>query len=286
NAPPRRTCGYCHLVCRSRNALFKHLGTCESALAGVVQGAGVTTEPQEEPVAQVVEEPGKPGKAESSYKIQEAPAIEAANPDSNPLSSYSHLRVKAKASPEAQEVEVCLDPGTGRTLIGRSFLEQLDHSIVPKVGKVKGVGNKSLSLKEWATFSFYLPGRDRKGANVLTKFTKQGWVVDDLAPNLLLGNDFLKPYGMNIDYEDNVVSFAKVKGFQVDIQVENRAPACVRKVTSLRKVTLLPGQEVQVPVHYKPLPNDRSFSFTARHPAALNAIVDARTPKDKDKEKV
>jgi hypothetical protein len=41
--PARRTCGYCHLLCVSRNALFKHLRTCEGIKA--VPGNETVAEP-------------------------------------------------------------------------------------------------------------------------------------------------------------------------------------------------------------------------------------------------
>jgi len=103
-------------------------------------------------------------------------------------------------------------------------------------------------------------------------------VVDNLEPNLLLGNDFLLPYQADIDYGDNKVRFSELQ-FAVNFQARTQAVPCVRKVKTTRKITLLPHQEALVPVEYKPLPSDRPFMFNSYYTAALNAVVNAKTPK-------
>ena len=57
-----------------------------------------------------------------------------------------------------------------------------------------------------------------------------------------------------------------------------RGKPCKRKVTNKYRIVLPPNATTHIPVDYKPLPDDRSFAFTATHPQALHAIVDAKTP--------
>ena len=106
-------------------------------------------------------------------------------------------------------------------------------------------------LKEWATFSIYLPGAegDKK---VLVKFTRSAWVVDDLAPNLLLGNDFLIPYRANIDYDAKIVTLRAIN-LVVPFSVRTHSMLCVRRVRTTRAITLCPDQEAMVEVDCKPL---------------------------------
>jgi len=111
------------------------------------------------------------------------------------------------------------------------------------------------------------------------KFIKGGWVLDSLAPNMLIGNDFLKPYEANIDYSTSSITLGKIEDFAIPFTVDPKTTACKRKVKTTRKITLAPGQRVSVPVDYHPLPNDRSFAFMATHDAAMHAVVDAKTPK-------
>ena len=59
----------------------------------------------------------------------------------------------------------------------------------------------------------------------------------------------------------------------------NIARAYTRKVKTTRKVVLLPSEEVYILVKYKLLPKDRNFIFDAKYSAALNTVVDAKSPK-------
>ncbi|ORY62208.1 uncharacterized protein BCR38DRAFT_437847, partial [Pseudomassariella vexata] len=200
NTPDRRTCGFCHFTCESRNKLFQHLGNCKDAKVGNIKPKELEQNTVKDP--------------DSQPRIKEAPAVDFQ--DRSVMSRYTYLRVEASALPTADKVEVCLDPGTGRTIIGRSYLKTLKHTIENRRGMVKGIGKKSMKVTEWATFTFYLHGTDESGPTVM-KFTKSGWVVeDDLEPNMLVGNDMLHPHGANICYENFTVTFTHLYKFTVD----------------------------------------------------------------------
>ncbi|KAK0734260.1 hypothetical protein B0T26DRAFT_761299 [Lasiosphaeria miniovina] len=194
------------------------------------------------------------------------------------LNIKRHLR-----EPEEKEgLEGCMKVITkaNRTIIGRGFLKILEHKVESRQGRICGVTKKDLTLTEWPTFSFYLPGEDPQGNFIPTKFAKPGWVVDsDLAPKLLLGNDFLNPHGANVDYTFEKATLCHLDDFSIDFQTQTRSRPCVRKVTSQKKIVLLSGQTAHIPANYKPLPNDRSFQFNAKHPAAMNSVLEAKTPR-------
>lgn len=278
-AESERTCCGCHEVFASRKKLFKHLrdrGECQTA-APRSQSRRSPTKPQGAGESNNVAELPTPS-AKTAPALKEAPPL--GPNDATVLSSYTFLRVKARPTPEGEDIEVCIDPGTGRTLIGRSYLQSLDHTVERRKGKVKGVGNGTVRVDQWATFTYHLPGRDKDGNPVIMKFRKSGWVVDDdLEPNLLLGNDTLHPYQASISYETSSVAFAAFDGFTIDFDVHRRGKACVRKVACAIKATLPPGKTIHVPVDYKPLPDDRSFTFESEHPLAMHAIVDSKTPR-------
>ncbi|KAK7750468.1 hypothetical protein SLS62_007547 [Diatrype stigma] len=264
----RRTCGICHDVFPSRNKLFKHLQqSCEPSAA---------SQAQDEQTEQAFQAQSADPPIESK-----PPTVKTAPPlgpnDGSVLSSYTHARAKARATPKGPDFEVCMDLGAGRTFIKRSILLTLDHSIEARPGKVQGIGKKK--MEEWATFKFYLPGKGKNGEDVITEFEKQGWVLDgEEHPDMLVGNDFMHPYGASIDLTEGYMTFAALDNFQIDVDVQLRSRAVVRKVTNHRKVTLAAGQRAYIPVNYKALPNDRSFSFIASHPQALGAVIDAKTP--------
>ncbi|EAQ84379.1 hypothetical protein CHGG_08393 [Chaetomium globosum CBS 148.51] len=160
-----------------------------------------------------------------------------------------------QASEALKTSKSVFDPGAGRSIVGRNFLRNLDHTIEKREGKVSGVGGGILKLKEWATFSLYLPGIEN-GKKTLFKFTRGAWVIDKLLPNLLLGNDFMDPYRANIDYDTKIVHLRAID-FAVPFSI----------------------REAMIPVNYKPLPKGRSFLFNAEHDAAFHAVITAKTPK-------
>ena len=116
----------------------------------------------------------------------------------------------------------------------------MDHSVEKREGKVRGIGRRATKLTDWATFSYYMEGYDGDGKPTLMKITKSGWVVDDLAPKILLGNDFLSPYGANIDYGEKIVKFTALD-FTAPFEILTRSLPCNRNVTSTRKIVLLSG---------------------------------------------
>ena len=49
--------------------------------------------------------------------------------------------------PEATEdVEVCLDPSTSKSIIDVAFLQALEYKVENYVGKVKGINSKAIKL--------------------------------------------------------------------------------------------------------------------------------------------
>lgn len=278
----QRTCGFCRTTTATRNLLFKHLKSCDDAKSGNIRpppetekllqrAAQLSLEGNPADVAQ------DPGIQTPTFQFKEAPPELTKKIDDSLLSSYTHLRATATATPTSEPQEICIDPGTGRTYIDRKFLSSLEHTIESRKGQARGIGG-SKKVKEWANFSFFLSGHDSAGVPTKMKITKSGWILDDLAPNLLLGNDFLAPYGGSIRYDDRIVDLNAID-FSMPFEIETRSKPCVRRVRTSREITLLPGQKAHVPVDFKPLPTDRSFAFESKHGAFVNSIIDAKTPR-------
>jgi hypothetical protein len=285
----RRTCGHCGDVFGTRNKLFKHLKNCKLVKEGTFdrpvdpETDAVDDDDDDDDgvhddyVNEATDMPDTLASLGEINFVKEAPDLTADEPESGPLGNYTYLRINARAKPNGEDVEICGDPGASRSLISRNYLSTLDHSIEKRRGKVKGVGGKLLSLNEWATFSFYLPGT-HKGQKAQFKFTRSAWVVEDLAPNLLLGNDFMDPYRAVFDYGEKVITLRAID-LTMPFSVQAHSAPCVRKVKTTRAITLLPDQEVMIPVEYKPLPKGRSFMFNSGHDAAHHAVVSATSPK-------
>ncbi|KAK3946943.1 hypothetical protein QBC32DRAFT_386980, partial [Pseudoneurospora amorphoporcata] len=267
-------CRDCKRTFSSRNSLFEHLDSYKGKTDGIHGGSADAV-----CHANQVGHAKTPSCAIIPFKVQNAVPQTDELSKMGPLSGFTHLRVLARATPEAEESEVCIDPGAAKTIIGRSFLQTLEHSISTEYStRIKGVGGKPTKLTKWATFTFYLPGTDSKGNPTLLKTKAAGWVIDELEPNLLLANSFLHPRQAHIDYRKAEVRLPQ-DNFSTAFEVLKPPNRCLRKVVTEKKVILRPGEERMVPVHYVSLPKDRNFLFDSSHPAVVSAVVDARSPR-------
>jgi hypothetical protein len=106
------------------------------------------------------------------YILKEAP-ITPLNEDSH-LSRYTYLRVPAKATPDGEIIDVCADLGTNRTIVKRSFLQKLEHSIISRQGNIKNINKNKMKTLERAIFSFYLMNKNRNNNNIFIKMTYSG----------------------------------------------------------------------------------------------------------------
>ena len=102
--------------------------------------------------------------------------------------------------------------------------------------------------------------------------------MPNLAPNLLLGNDFIDPYKVDIDYSTKEVRLGNIN-FVMPFQTHTLVYLPYRcKVYTKRAVTLLPQQEAYIPVYYKLLLEGRNLAFYSKYTIALSAIVTVKTP--------
>ncbi|KAK3680815.1 hypothetical protein B0T22DRAFT_524103 [Podospora appendiculata] len=197
----------------------------------------------------------------AEYTIKTAPTEDVEKVEARIAPCYTHTRTKAKTNPDSESIEICMDGGAGRSFVDKAFLQLTEHSIEKREISFRGVVPVKGFTNQWATFSFYLPGRDKEGKPTLMKFTKAAWVVDDLPPKVLLGVDFTHPYEAVTSAQDDTITFGKLDGFQIDFDV---VPA---------------SQEAFLAVEYKPLPQGRPFSLESENDAVMHAVVDAKTPK-------
>ncbi len=92
-----------------------------------------------------------------AFEIKDAPKTAESN-DKSLRASFTYLRVKARAQPTVDDVEVYLDLGASCSIIGLSFFNTLDYIIEHYHRKIRGI-SKSTTNK-WATFTIFLPSVD------------------------------------------------------------------------------------------------------------------------------
>lgn len=140
NDPSKRTYGYCRELLPSRNELFRHLKAYEDVKKGFIRPV---IEAEFEPIHLVKDKPAE------VVRMIEAPSDLVRGADSNPLSSYTHLRVKIKTSPAADEGEICFDPGVGKSYIDKKLLANMpNHRIEKRAGGARGLHKAYVKLSE------------------------------------------------------------------------------------------------------------------------------------------
>ncbi|RWA03570.1 hypothetical protein EKO27_g11536 [Xylaria grammica] len=284
--PSRRTCGYCNELFPSRNRLFKHLRACTAKAAGVIRNPAAALS-RKMPAKEKLDRGRKRNAGREAYmataddkdvSIEDATDVCDSRRDVR-ASGYTYLKFGVRNTPEGEDLQICGDPGSGNTIIGREFLKKFDHTIETKHATLRGIGKGGVHVHEWATFTFWSQGMDSQGNPKLLKFKKGAWVVDDrLEPGCLLGNDFLVPHRVTIRYADFKIIFPDRDNFAVTFDAIRRGRPLTRKVTSRNKVALRPGESAYVVVDYKPLPTDRNFAFFATHQNVMHTVLDAKTP--------
>ena len=65
------------------------------------------------------------------------------------MTTFTYLYIAARTSPKATEdIEVCLDPGTSKSIIDVIFLQALEYKVENHIGKVKGINGKAIRLSQ------------------------------------------------------------------------------------------------------------------------------------------
>jgi hypothetical protein len=90
----------------------------------------------------------------------------------------------------------------------------------------------------------------------------------------------MNPREVEIRQQPSLLIFPQIAGgFRTLVDVLKPNRFVVRKVTAAGNVILPPGVAEHIKVDYISLPKGRSYNFSATHPTAANALIDASSPK-------
>ena len=110
------------------------------------------------------------------------------------------------------------------SLIDRNFLLKLmgaglviDVKKMPTPMTVRGLGTNQHDASEFVRISIYLPGT--KGTALITR---EVHVVDNLSANALIGIDIMKPEGMVLDLQHDLITIASCNNLQVPISTQTK----------------------------------------------------------------
>lgn len=160
------------------------------------------------------------------------------------------------------------------SLIDRKFLlENHPDAEINKISNpmtVKEIGSKRHEASEYVRIKMYLPSK--KGAVALIE--RELHVIDNLTAKALIGIDIMKPEGIVLDLQNDVMSVGACQDLEIPIVVTARGSRINVTIYSSKRMRILSHSNVAVPVtgpRMKQLdpPQDRDFIF---EPQTLNSL--------------
>ena len=247
------TCRVCNKSFSSGNQLHKHLKLCLQEATAVQSSAA---------------------KVEAFIAAEEQPLIrsnaqEANATDGYGFRGYRFATVKVCFKYHGETYEICVDTGCTMSLIDRNFLHKLineglvvDIKKMPTPMTVRGLGTNQHDASEFARIAIYLPGS--KGTALVTR---EVHIVDNLSANALIGIDIMKPEGMMLDLQHDMMTIGSCNNLQVPISTRTKQSSQVdTAIFSITRKVVAPHTDMRIPIkaRRKPLrnlPADRDFIF-------------------------
>ena len=247
------TCRLCKRTFSSGNQLHKHLKSCLQEATDLKSAAA---------------------RVEAFIAAEDQPLIRSNAQEGNATDGYGFrgyrfATVKVCFKWQGETYEICVDTGCTMSLIDRKFLHKLmeeglviDIKKMPTPMTVRGLGTNQHDASEYARISIYLPGS--KGTALITR---EVHIVDNLSANALIGIDIMKPEGMMLDLQHDMMTVGSCDDLQVPISTRTKQSNQVdTAIFSITRKVVAPHTDMRIPVkaRRKPLrnlPSDRDFIF-------------------------
>lgn len=174
--------------------------------------------------------------------------------------------------------DLCFDIDCTMSLIDRKFLlENHPDAEIKKISTpmtVKGIGSKRHEASEYVRIKMYLPGN--KGAVALIE--RELHVVDNLTAKALIGIDIMKPEGIVLDLQNDVMRVGACQDLEIPIFVTARGYCINVTIYSSKRIRIPPHSNVAVPVtgpriKQLDLSQDRDFIFEPQTLDSLSAYA-------------
>ncbi|KAE8223477.1 hypothetical protein CF319_g3496 [Tilletia indica] len=148
----------------------------------------------------------------------------------------THLHVNDTSSPPLSSL---LDTGASLSVIDAGLLSNLGGQPTGSPMRILGLGDKT-SLG-WATITFFLPSHDSLGQPVFLECTLDFHVIQDFAPQMCLGLDFITKQGVTIHTRNDRATLGRYA-----FRVFEKMPAPFAKEAELCAVSdcLVPAQSM------------------------------------------
>ncbi|KAE8228960.1 hypothetical protein CF326_g6088 [Tilletia indica] len=172
----------------------------------------------------------------------------AAAPDTGTGTGYqAHVPLTARIrinGTDSKALPTLIDTGASLSAIDEDLLRQLGGRPKGKKMNVMGLGNKR--TRGWTTITFFLDADDKLGGHTHLEFTHDFHVLNDFAPGLCLGNDFIGQHDLTISPVRGRARIGQYT-FEVTERLDGPYAKDLQLVVS-DDVTLAPGFQAWVPV--------------------------------------
>lgn len=254
-------CRLCKEIFSSNNLLHKHIRECKKATAEVVQQPS-------QPSTGI-----RPGVEVFSVQLIESTAKDKPTPG-HAFRGYRFATVKVSLTYQGRLYEFCFDTGCTMSLIDRAFLSQLmveggiqvEIRRMPSPIKVRGLGTKEHDACEYAIVPMYIPSNDNKVALI----RREIHIVDDLSAKALIGIDIMKPEGIILDTNKDLVTIGSCESLQVPLSMVAKGSRTDAVVLSKAQYAVPAHTFMTVPIKNVTLPKDRDLIF---EPEQLDALT-------------
>ena len=259
-------CRNCEKSFASNNLLHKHLPECRKATATkevATKNVEARTKPKTNPS----------GVEAFSIQIIESTAKDKPTPG-RAFRGYRFATVKISLTYQGKLYEYCFDTGCTMSLIDRAFLKQIMAEGGVKIEikrmsspiKVRGLGTKEHDACEYAVIPMYIPGKDNKVALI----RREIHIVDDLSAKALIGIDIMKPEGIILDTNKDLVAIGSCDSLQVPMSTVAKGPRTDAVIVSKARYAVPAHSFLTVPIEPIDLPQDRDLIF---EPDQLDALT-------------
>ena len=161
--------------------------------------------------------------------------------------------------------EYCFDTGYTISLIDRAFLNQIiaEGGIQIEIKKtssikVRGLGTKEHNISKYAIIPIYVPNAD--GSKVAL-IRREIHIVDDLSAKALIGIDIIKPEGIILNANKDLVTIGSCDSLQVPMSTVAKGPHTDATVLNKARYSVPTHSFMTVPIKPVDLPQDRDLIF-------------------------
>ena len=188
---------------------------------------------------------------------------------------YRFTTVKVSLTYQGKLYEYYFDTGYTISLIDRKFLNQIMAEggiqieikrIVSPI-KVRGLGIKEHDACEYAIIPIYVPNTDRSKVALIRR---EIYIVDNLLAKALINIDIIKPEGIILDTNKDLVTINSCDSLQVPISIIVKGPRTDAVIISKARFAVSAHSFLTVSIEPVNLPEDRDLIF---EPDQLDALT-------------